>query len=325
MTSIYDGQVGGNTLVIGRTGCGKTTFLEKLGINKFFGELLKTEWISGIDIDKKRKAKIQSCFSNEMEVHLAKKPDELELLIETFKLRTHDIPDENDVNSLFGENKTMDCLIVLDDVSGVADISKRFANFFRVSRKFGFYCVYVFHVIALATQNWQKIISQTNIFDIFLASVPQNAIVKILQSNCILQSKKYVPVRSLWLNRVFTDLAKSHEKHCLTKIVAIKKTGPGRYRSAAENPDEQVCYFNNPNDNEYYNVFISKRIKAENSSEGIYFKRVRGKTEKENFDAKRTLEDGASNDRLSKIFSISKSEQTGEKKKTRHGNPIEHL
>ena len=46
----------------------------------------------------------------------------------------------------------------------------------------------------------------------------------------------------------------------------------------------KVCYFNKPNDDEYYDVFISKRIKAENFSERIYFKieRVRGKTEKEN-------------------------------------------
>ena len=63
---------------------------------------------------------------------MAKESDELDLLIETFKLRTHDIPDENDVNSLFGENKKMDCLIVMEDVSDVADISKRFANFLRV-------------------------------------------------------------------------------------------------------------------------------------------------------------------------------------------------
>ena len=104
LTSIYDGQFGRNILVVGRTGCGKTTFLEKLGINKFFGNLAKTEWISRIDINKKREAKIQSCFSNEKKVHIAKKPNELDSFIETFKLRTHDIPDENDVNSLFGEN-----------------------------------------------------------------------------------------------------------------------------------------------------------------------------------------------------------------------------
>ena len=57
MTSIYNRQFSGNILLVGKTGCGKTTFLEKLGLNKFFGELLKTEWISGIDINKKGKQK----------------------------------------------------------------------------------------------------------------------------------------------------------------------------------------------------------------------------------------------------------------------------
>ena len=36
MTTIYDGQFRGNVLVVGKTGCEKTTFLEKLGINYFF-------------------------------------------------------------------------------------------------------------------------------------------------------------------------------------------------------------------------------------------------------------------------------------------------
>ena len=43
MTSIYDGQFYGNILAVGRTGCGKTTFLEKLGLNHFFGNIIKTE------------------------------------------------------------------------------------------------------------------------------------------------------------------------------------------------------------------------------------------------------------------------------------------
>ena len=73
-------------------------------------------------------------------------------MIETFKLRTHDIPDENDVNSLFGKNKKMDRVIVMNDVLGVADISKKSANFLTVSRKFGYHFVYVFYVIAPATQ-----------------------------------------------------------------------------------------------------------------------------------------------------------------------------
>ena len=138
---------------------------------------------------KKERQKLKSCFSNETEIHIAKEPDELDSLIETLKLRTRDIVDDNDdVNSLFGKNKKMDRLIVMDDVSGVADISRKFATFLSVSRKFGYHCVYVFHVIA-TSQIWQKIISQTNIFNIFPPSVPQNGIVKILESNCIIKSK----------------------------------------------------------------------------------------------------------------------------------------
>ena len=55
MSSIYDGQFSRNVLVVGKTGCGKTTFLEKLGINKFFGNTVKIEWISRIAIDKKKR------------------------------------------------------------------------------------------------------------------------------------------------------------------------------------------------------------------------------------------------------------------------------
>ena len=33
----YDGQFIGNILVVGRTGCGKTTFIEKPARNKLFG------------------------------------------------------------------------------------------------------------------------------------------------------------------------------------------------------------------------------------------------------------------------------------------------
>ena len=90
MSSIYDGQFYGDILVVGRTGCGKTTFLEKLGLNNFFGNILKTEWISGTDIDKKREVEIQSCFSNKTDVHIAKEQDELDSLNETFKLQSRE-------------------------------------------------------------------------------------------------------------------------------------------------------------------------------------------------------------------------------------------
>ena len=226
---------------------------------------------------KKREVEIQSYFKNETEVHIAQDQDKLHSLIDTFKQRSHENYDDNsnnnNVNSSFGENRKMNRLIIMDDVSDIADISKNFSNFLTVSRKFGYNCVYVFHVIVPSSQVWQKIISQTNIFNIFPASVPFNMVSKIIQSNCILQSKKYVPARSLWLNQVFSDLANSHEKHCLTIDCGyLNKNGPGRYRSSADNPDRQVSYFNKPGDDVFYNTFISERIKEGEYSESIYFK-----------------------------------------------------
>ena len=83
----------------------------------------------------------------------------------------------------------MNHLIVMDDVSSVTDISRKFATFLTVSRKSACHCVYVFHVIA-TSQIWQKINSQTNFLNIFPSSVPQNSVVKILQIKCIIRSKK---------------------------------------------------------------------------------------------------------------------------------------
>ena len=274
---------------------------------------------------------MQSYFSKETKVYVVKEQDELDYLIETFKLRSREDTtnnnNNNNINNSFGEKKKLDRLVFMDDVSGVADVSKKFSNFLTVSRKFGYNCVYVFHFHVPASQIWQKIISQTNIFNIFPASVPHNTAAKIIQSNCILQSKKYVPARSLWLNRVFTDLANSHEKFCLTIDCGyINKNGPVRYRTSADNPEKQVCYFNKPNDNVFYNTFIRERIKGEKYNEGIYFKieKVRGKTDKENFDAKKTLEDGTSNARSSEFFNDLKPEQNGTRTK-RYGHSFEHL
>ena len=48
----------------------------------------------------------------------------------------------------------LDKLIVMDDVSGLADISDEFANFLTVSQKYGLTYVYIFHTIYPTRQNW---------------------------------------------------------------------------------------------------------------------------------------------------------------------------
>ena len=110
--SIYNGQFNGNILVVGRTGCGKTTFLEKLAINKFCGNIIKTEWVSGIEIDTSREAEIQSCFSNPTQVHVATEKDDLDGLLELFKSNALETEGDNvNLSNSFGEMKKWTVLL----------------------------------------------------------------------------------------------------------------------------------------------------------------------------------------------------------------------
>ena len=325
--AIYDGQFHGNKLVVGKAACGKIYFLQKVKLNIFFGELFKTKWVTGIGTDEQKEAEIQSCFSNEVEFHLATEPDDLVSLIEKFKLRTRDITN-NDGNSGFRENISMDCLIVMDDVLSIAENCKKFAEILTVCRKYRYHYICVFHIIMPENQTWKKILSQPNIFNIFLSSVPHNTVAKILQSNCRQTTKKYVPARSMWVNTFFSDLANTDEWHCLTVDCSgvKKKNGPGRYRTQADDPEKQVCYFNKPWDDELYNVFISNRIKTENFSNIIYFKIDPVQNKDETFDAGKILKQDGGHDRFSKFYIAPEPEfnRRGTVRKREYEETFEH-
>ena len=49
--------------------------------------------------------------------------------------------------SYLGKNMIMDRLIVMDEVSDLADRSEKFASFLTLSQKYGLTCVYIFHTI----------------------------------------------------------------------------------------------------------------------------------------------------------------------------------
>ena len=191
--STYDGKFIGNILILGRTECGKTTFIQNLGVNNFFGQLKKVKWVSGIRLDKRREAEIESNFNCEVKFSYSTDKEELSEKIEEYKLESeseneNDNYDNYDNVNIFGENKKRDKLIVFDDVSGLADDSKKFASFLTVARKYNYNCVYAFHTIYTEKSNWKTILSQTNIFNIFPASVPISSVkknfrIKLYQEN----------------------------------------------------------------------------------------------------------------------------------------------
>ena len=181
----YDGTFFDNILVVRQTGCGKTSFVQSLGKNEIFGDgLISVNWVLKINLTKSREDGIKKCFNyTNVEFHNPGDVADFNLLIKTFQKETLNSDDDNqetnnDNCNIFGEKK-IDQLIVMDDVSGLADKSNDFNNFLTVSRKFGYICLYIFHIIYLTKSIWQMILSQTKIFNILPSSVQLGNITKI--------------------------------------------------------------------------------------------------------------------------------------------------
>ena len=71
-----------------------------------------------------------------------------------------------------------------------------------------------------------------------------NSVRKILQANRKRKSLKYIP------ERLFIDLTNKNKRLCLT--IDCSRVNPdeaGRFRTDAENPFMQTCYFNVGKDN----------------------------------------------------------------------------
>ena len=184
---------------------------------------------------------------------------------------------------MFGEKTVRDRLIIMYDVSGLADESKTFAAFLTVTRKFNQNCVHIFDTVFPEKSNWRLILSQTKMFNIFPASVPVNSVRKILEGACSRKTKKHILQNAFWLNRLCFDLANRNDKICLTiDSSGVNQDGPGRFRTIADNPEFQVCYFNSKNDEQVYNKFISQTINNDENENDFHFKiaRQKGKTKK---------------------------------------------
>ena len=151
-TYSYDGHFEGTIMVVGRTGCGKTTFIQNLDKNRMFGKNINLVfWVSKIRLSGEREDVILDDFNYLIDFFMSEK-----------------MPESGSSDGR-GQKTEIDKLIVMDDVSGLADRWEDFSNFLTVSRKYGFSYVYVFHTIYPGRQSWEMIMSQTHFLTFFLA------------------------------------------------------------------------------------------------------------------------------------------------------------
>ena len=113
-------------MIVGRTVCGKTTFVQNLAKDKLFGQITEVYWVSKIELSKEQEESIEAIFEDqEINFHYLNNYD---YLIDVFKRRKPEY-----VNKELGKKMILDKLIVMEDVSGLADRSDEFANFLAAS------------------------------------------------------------------------------------------------------------------------------------------------------------------------------------------------
>ena len=247
--------------MVGQTRCGKTSFVQNLGKNKIFCDIKAIEWISKVELSKKREHQLCKSFPYpSVEFHYPHDVVEFETILDYLKDEKN-VNVENDVNVL-GENDVFDCLIVMDDVSGLADKSSEFCNFLTVSRKYGYTCVYTFHIVFPSLSKWQMILSQTKIFNIFPSVVQRGNMSRILTNSCDGETLRYIPKRELWINRLYFEI--TSKKDYLGLTTDCGQSGPAKYRTEADNNVQQTCFFSQKKKDRLFDRFVANNLNRDN-------------------------------------------------------------
>ena len=102
------------------------------------------------------------------------------------------------------------------------------------------------------------ILSQTKIFNIFPSAIQLGNVLKILTNNCERDTIKYIPSRDLWINCLCFAIANDKKYSCLT--IDCTKVGPAKYRTEAENNNENTCYYAQKKNDRLYNRFSARNL-----------------------------------------------------------------
>ena len=101
-----------------------------------------------------------------------------------------------------GEYVEGDNLIVLDDVTGLADRTHSVITFLTTCRKLGQSLLHIFHEPALISPRWTDILSQTQMFCVFSSAMDLvlNHLVKFITRSP--NVKGYISRQELWLTNL---------------------------------------------------------------------------------------------------------------------------
>ena len=190
---LYNGSLSdGNTVIVGKPNSGKTQYVCKCLMNGMFGDVEELFYIAPSEtLTNDRKKKMYDMFENnekksfKLNIDTASNKTDLDSTLDKIKVylntkidevnnETDDVHDENINVESEGENPKITRLLLLDDMSTIADKSQSFANFYTRARKLGLSIVTIFHDINTSTGCWPVLNSCFNRFIFFQVGCVRN-------------------------------------------------------------------------------------------------------------------------------------------------------
>ena len=132
------------------------------------------------------------------------------------------------------------------------NIDSAVENFLTISQKFGYICLYIFHIIYPTKSIGQMILSQTKIFNIFPSTIQLGNKLKNLTNNCDWETINYIPASDLWIN-----LSLSNESKYSYLTIDCRKSGPAKYRTDA---DATLNNYGQSKKDRLFNKSLAKKV-----------------------------------------------------------------
>ena len=91
-------------------------------------------------------------------------------------------------------------------------------------------------------------------------SVHSGSIIRTLATFANRYRNNYIPVRNVWINRLYFNMSNSRQKQCLTVDTPdVNELGPKKFRTEADNGTQQICYYNRNKTDTSVNSFLATR------------------------------------------------------------------
>ena len=293
----YDANLDGNGIIYGKTGCGKTAFIQKCLKNGFLGEIERVFWVCPDSVDDTFVIKNEKGFNDVgVEVSYFFVNDKKSLsstvaeIVEYLKFlkgdneeksarprRKYDDSDDGDDDDsdedsvgrnfvkTYGEKiSKVKYLAIFDDMTGLGENCESLAHFYTINRKLDCIAYTVFHDFFGESRAMRTMLANSEQKVFF--TLDFNSRLKTYLSNLGVHHQKHAARSNnqIWLNSLyFGNIANLQNSHLLISTCRGKTGGPSMFRSNADDGEKQICFYPSTSpshDKSIYNTFVSERV-----------------------------------------------------------------